>query len=95
MLARDRAPQVEGRFEHGGRHRFELRDVTGVAHVEERADVELAVARMGIDRPVDLVPFEDVLDPADQLAERCGRDRHILHEGDGAARALSSASGSG
>ena len=80
MLAGDRAAEIERGFEDGGRHRLELGHVAGIAHVEERADVKLAVARVGVEGPAHLELLEDVLEPPEVLGQRTGRDGDVLHE---------------
>ena len=50
VLAGDRAAEVERRVEDGRRHRLQLGHVGRVAQVEERPDVELAVAGVGVER---------------------------------------------
>ncbi len=75
VLAGDRAAEVERGVEDGGRHRLQLGHVARVAHVEERADVELAVTRVGVEGPAHVERLEDVLEPTEILGERARAGR--------------------
>jgi hypothetical protein len=53
----------------------------GVAQIEKRPDVQLAVTHVAIKRGRDLMSFERVLKLDQKIGQRRGRHSHVFHNG--------------